>query len=383
MFTNVNDAEVCFEKLNDFVSQHHGLSGNEMHIQASKSIRQFVYKCRWRWKNSNRTLDKFLRNYSDWLDGNMFTEEVSRLLMQDVPGTSHQEPVAGRPSKKWQHLSKRSKQRKAQDLLSHTEPPELLFAASQGAYKKNRDLKYVLNFTLISPSRPTKVRKLISQPVETQESYTPDEALSLLLETDMTKQSYQTIRTAAKCKHADIYPSYNAVRGAKKKCYPANISIKEDSAKVPLQNLLDHTALRIIQEQKEAITEVVENLEDDEQLPCKLVCKWGFDGSSGQSEYKQMFTSTGQSDESLFCTTMVPLQLLSNGRVLWENPVPSSTGFCRPIHLQFSKETTELSQEENMSISEEIRNLQPMDVTLDINYEVEADLNRKADLQLP
>ena len=74
--------------------------------------------------------------------------------------------TAGRPAKDWEVLSKRSKQRKAQVLLSQRETPELIFAASQGSYKKNPNLKYVLNFAMISPSRPAKMRKLITKPVE-------------------------------------------------------------------------------------------------------------------------------------------------------------------------------------------------------------------------
>ena len=212
---------------------------------------------------------------------------------------------------------------------------------------------------MLTPSRPTKIRKLITEKKTGPTKFTGEEALSLLVETDMTKQSYQTVRSAAKRKHADIYPPYNEVREAKQKCYPDDISITEDSAKVPLQSLLDHTALRIIQEQKEKITEAIENLEEDEQLNCELVCKWGFDGSSGQSEYKQKWTGT-LDDSSMFCTTLVPLQLKYKDSILWENPVPSSARFCRPIHLQFKKETTELSQEENRCIDNEIKELKPM-----------------------
>ena len=84
------------------------------------------------------------------------------------------------------------------------------------------------------------------------------------------------------------------------KCHPGNIAINENSAEVPLQNLLDHTALRIIEDQKEVITNVVEGLDDDEQMLCKLVCKYGFDGSSGQSEYKQQFSSPEKTEERLF-----------------------------------------------------------------------------------
>ena len=198
----------------------------------------------------------------------------------------------------------------------------------------------------------------------------------------MTKQSYQTHRLAAKGKNADIYPPYNKVREAKNKYYPNNISVTEDSAKVPLQSLLDHTALRIIQEQKEKITETIEKLEGDEQLNCELMCKWGFDGSSGQSEYKQKSTTCTLDDSSIFCTTLVPLQLQFKDSILWQNPVPSSSRFFRPIHLQFKKETSELSQEENASIQDEIKKWQPTKITLDINYELAADENREDNIQI-
>ena len=191
-------------------------------------------------------------------------------------------------------------------MLSHTEPTGLLHAASQGAYQKNKDLKYVLKFAMMTPSRPAKIRKLISKPVDKPEAFTADEALSLFIDTDMTKQSYQKVRSAAKGKKADIYPPYNKIREANKQCYPNNnISVKEDFASVPLQYLLDHTALRIIQEQKESITEVVENPTESQELSCKLICKWGFDGAFGQSEYKQKFSSTDKTDESLFCTVLL------------------------------------------------------------------------------
>jgi len=40
---------------------------------------------------------------------------------------------------------------------------------------------------------------------------------------------------------------------AKTKCYPDNITVNESHAEVELQNLLDHTATRILQLQKEVI----------------------------------------------------------------------------------------------------------------------------------
>lgn len=42
---------------------------------------------------------------------------------------------------------------------------------------------------------------------------------------------------------------------------------------------------------------------------------------------------------------------------IWKNPRTSSTKYCRPIHIQFQKETTELIQNEVSKISNQIQNL--------------------------
>ena len=138
-----------------------------------------------------------------------------------------------------------------------------------------------------------------------------DEALSFFIDTDMTTQSYQKVRSAAKGKKADIYPPYNKIRSKKARGFCKCTSTKSAG--------MDHTALRIIQEQKESINEVVQNLPESQELSCKLICKWGFDGASGQSEYKQKFSSTDKTDESLFCTTLVLLQMVFEDRILWQN----------------------------------------------------------------
>ena len=111
---------------------------------------------------------------------------------------------------------------------------------------------------MMTPSRPIKIRKLITKTDNRPERFTQDEALSLFTESDMTKKAYQTVRSAAKRKRADIYPTNNELMEAKRQCYPGNITVTVDSARVPLQDLLDHTALRIIQQEKDAVTELVE-----------------------------------------------------------------------------------------------------------------------------
>jgi len=45
--------------------------------------------------------------------------------------------------------------------------------------------------------------------------FTPEEALSLYIETHLTKRHYIKIRILAKLKNCDIYPSYHVIKAAK------------------------------------------------------------------------------------------------------------------------------------------------------------------------
>ena len=78
----------------------------------------------------------------------------------------------------------------------------------------------------------------------------------------------------------------------------------------------------------------------------RMVYKWGMDGATGQSIYKlKSSDESGKAEKkyveesSIFCSTLVPLQLVIEERNVWQNAKPSSTALCRPIHLQAAKET--------------------------------------------
>lgn len=46
------------------------------------------------------------------------------------------------------------------------------------------------------------------------------------------------------------------------------------------------------------------------------------------------------SDDSLFATAIIPLILMDHiGNVFWMNRTPQSIRFCRPVKLEFVKET--------------------------------------------
>lgn len=98
----------------------------------------------------------------------------------------------------------------------------------------------------------------------------------------------------------------------------------------------------------------------------ELIVKWGFGGSSGQSQYKQNASSGLEvSDHNLFATWLVPSQLRNvspNGNisVLWSNPRPSSVRYCRPLRLQFLKETAAVINTEHEYVTSQISQLSPL-----------------------
>lgn len=66
----------------------------------------------------------------------------------------------------------------------------------------------------------------------------------------------------------------------------------------------------------------------------------------------------------MFITSLVPIKAESNKKILFQNPRPSSTRFCRPIRLQFLNETTEVSMNEKNYIENQILQLNPTDMVI-------------------
>lgn len=59
---------------------------------------------------------------------------------------------------------------------------------------------------------------------------------------------------------------------------------------------------------------------------------------------------------------LVPIRLVSGEKILWQNPRPASTRFCRPLKIEFMKETTDGSIKEKKRIDEQINNMRATSV---------------------
>jgi hypothetical protein len=227
-----------------------------------------------------------------------------------------------------------------------------------------------------SPNRAEKLTKLVERgrKEQDQKPFTREEALGLLLELGLTDRQYIVLRFACVQKgYTNILHTIHNVRAEKANCRPAPkgcIKVTESSAEVPLQNLLDHTAGRLVEVNREVF--VQESAKRDvTRIEAVLTLSWGMDGSSGQSQYKQGSRGGGMiEDSNLFATAMIPLQIDNSHCIYWRNKRPQSQNFCRPIKLQFAKETRELVLAERERVESEIRILKPFRVEVSEVLEV-------------
>lgn len=84
--------------------------------------------------------------------------------------------------------------------------------------------------------------------------YSPEEALSFLLDNNLSKRRDMNILLGSKDRIADIYPPYATTLKAKIGCRVMVMTITETFAKVRLCSLLNHTAKCIVRMQNEVVT---------------------------------------------------------------------------------------------------------------------------------
>lgn len=217
---------------------------------------------------------------------------------------------------------------------------------------------------------PEKIKDSLkaTEEMKEQRCLSGNEALAYYVESKSTSHAYKQTRKWSMLAGHKVFPSFHCLKKAKKLCIPPeeSIVITETRAEIKLQAIMDITAQRLISAQREVITAC--SLGGDSSLT--LVSKWGCDGSSGHSTYKQKFSDSRDSDEYLFVFSLVPVQLRDEtGMIVWQNPRPSSTMYCRPIKFIFSKETTQLTVSETNKVLEDINQLLPT-MCIDDGYKV-------------
>jgi hypothetical protein len=85
-----------------------------------------------------------------------------------------------------------------------------------------------------SPGHVVKIRKRILGDGSVAEErilrYSGEGALAIKLDSHLSRCSYMKLRSGAKALHSNIYPSYQKVLTAKKKCYPEGLRVYDDES---------------------------------------------------------------------------------------------------------------------------------------------------------
>ncbi|KAL4721260.1 hypothetical protein ACJJTC_000227 [Scirpophaga incertulas] len=319
----------------------------------TKTFSRLKSEMKLKWQTANRTESVFLKKYHNWLQNTL-----------EIPKTTilPERLNTGRPSKEFGELTESSKRRKTSHLRNEYKAETLLYAGQMTLREKgNVDSAYVIKDVMSSPTRGHKYREAFRKsatPEAKIKQLSPTEALSMFVEASLTRKQYEIIRESAK----KLYPCYSILQKAKQDCYPniESYRVTETCAEIKLQALLDHTTQRLLL----FLRDVLNTITVTELKNLELIFKWGCDGSQ-QAQYKQKFANSSDSDANIFQSSLVPLQLISKStkKVIWNNPLPSSPRYCRPMRIRFIHETKDVTNEEISYYREQIDQLTETKVT--------------------
>ena len=167
----------------------------------------------------------------------------------------------------------------------------------------------------------------------------------------------------------NLYPSFHRVLKARKECYPSDdsFSITETSAEVDITQLVHHTYSRICDNRKEFI-EALPNSQNISHFSAES--KVGSDGTTGLSIYKFVSQQDSADKGCCYISNFVPLKLYAEYKskqkvLVWKNPKPPSTKFCRPIKLLFQKETSALIENKAEALKNSLSNIPNLKINID------------------
>lgn len=316
-----------------------------------------------KWLKSGSKGSCFIQNNSEWLCKNVdwpnfLINPQTNESISPKPSTSQEllSPVKSvgtttviSPRKPFSDLGPKQKKKRVDFLTLPSDELEFAYLKSLRDNGKTEVAK-IFEHILKNPFETQKVTEFLFK--QRNETLSPEIALGSLTSLKLSKWQYNNLRKTVQDAGANVFPSYYSIQKTKQQCYPCNndIDITDTSAQIKLQALLDLTAKRILK--------IIDNNNiNDDMKDLQLISKWGFDGASNQSVYKQRGDIDNIDDSSIFMGSLVPIKLVCGDVVLWENEVPNSTFFCRPMFFKFMKENTMNITQEKDYIQSQIDNL--------------------------
>ena len=149
-------------------------------------IRSFISKLRQKYQKHKRSISRLLEYESVWLDGVLYESED---VNENIAGP-------GRPANTWDESSDRTKRRKVQSLKTNNNTLALASAAISRAKESpgKPDLSRVFKESM---KNPQKVRTSLDAADKIPIMMSPDDALALKIQCDLSDNQYQLLRNAS------------------------------------------------------------------------------------------------------------------------------------------------------------------------------------------
>lgn len=152
------------------------------------------------------------------------------------------------------NLSERSERRKTRELRS-SDTDELTYATQMKLREKGKiEVSKIVKDLTKSPRRARKYATAIKRSTAEEEQDKSKKlrllrALFMYTEAGLIQAQYETVRET----NPSFYPCYSVLQKLKKECYPEIQRVTETCAEVRVQNLMDHTAKRLVIHLGEAV----------------------------------------------------------------------------------------------------------------------------------
>jgi hypothetical protein len=315
----------------------------------------------------SRHWDRFFELNEKWLDTDLYLGE------SEISASSVKTRGPGRKRQSFDSLKDRAKRARIEKLRDVSENNPILsleVAQSSASKNKQQDMYKLIKFVI---QNQDKALEIYNQCISGKpKKLTPLESVALIHRAGYSKMQYEEMRKTNNSRNSKIFPPWKSLHEARLECRPNNITVKDNKAEVPLDELLNHTLKRIILVNKQAFINYCEH-SNNMNLTVEFVLSYGYDGSSSFSQFNQRKSGC---DSNLFATTVIPIIIHHNNTVIWSNPNTRSNRSCRPLCLEYQKETKLHILQHQKKIDSAIRKLRTVTfklnscITLNVNFKL-------------
>lgn len=226
-----NDGSKKFDAVLTYVQQIGNLDSHEQYNKIKKTLRTLCQSFERRWAKVGRHRECFVNANAIWL-------EKSQIFSNTASETSSLSPSVesvkkGRPLKEFANCSSYTQRKKTNDLVTSKSQEELTTALARKLHQSGKRDSAVLvkKLSFASSDLGTKVKKARENYQKMPQSLSSDQALALLIDTNLSRHRYNAMRFHVSHINSKLYPPYHLVHEAKKSA----THLKSSSLKFPLK----------------------------------------------------------------------------------------------------------------------------------------------------